>query len=79
MLGFGIGASLPLLAVAYGSRSLFQARRRSLVVLSGKAKPVFGVTLILVALGILSGWDKKVEAAVLHHLPESLVDLTTRY
>ena len=25
MLGFGIGASLPLLAVAYGSRSLFQA------------------------------------------------------
>jgi cytochrome c-type biogenesis protein len=79
MFAFGLGASLPLLAVAYGSRSLFQANRNWLAALSGKAKPVFGVILICAAVGIISGGDKKLEAALLRHLPESWVDLTTRY
>jgi len=79
MLAFGMGTSVPLLAVAYSSRSLFQAKRRWLIALSGKAKPVFGVILIFVAVGIMSGWDKKLEALVLRYLPESWIDLTTRY
>lgn len=79
MFTFGLGASVPLLVVAYGSRSLFQAKSRWLVALSGKAKPIFGAVLIFVAAGIISGGDKKLEAAVLRHLPESWVDLTTGY
>jgi cytochrome c-type biogenesis protein len=79
MLAFGLGASLPLLAVAYGSRSLFQAKRNWLASLPGKAKPIFGVILIVVAVGIISSADKKLEAALLRHLPESWVDLTTRF
>jgi len=79
MFAFGLGVSLPLLAVAYGSRSLFQAKRGSLVALSSKAKPLFGVILIVVAAGILTGLDKRLEAAVLRHLPDSWVGLTTRY
>jgi cytochrome c-type biogenesis protein len=79
MFAFGVGASLPLLAVAYGSRSLFQAKRNWLAELSGKAKPIFGVILIFVAVGIMSGVDKKLETALLRHLPESWVDLTTRF
>lgn len=79
MLAFGLGASLPLLAVAYGSRSLFQANRNWLAAFSGKAKPIFGVVLIMVAIGIISGEDKKLEAALLRHLPDSWVDLTTGY
>jgi len=27
----------------------------------------------------MSGWDKKLEALVLRYLPESWIDLTTRY
>jgi len=79
MFAFGVGASLPLLAVAYGSRSLFQAKKNWLAAFSAKVKPLFGVILILVALGIVSGGDKKLEAALLRHLPESWVDLTTRF
>ena len=79
MFAFGLGASLPLLAVAYGSRSLFQAKRNWLASLSGKAKPVFGVILIIVGVGIIGGLDKELEAALLRHLPESWVDLTTRF
>lgn len=36
-------------------------------------------SLICVAVGIISGGDKKLEAALLRHLPESWVDLTTRF
>jgi cytochrome c biogenesis protein CcdA len=79
ILAFGIGASLPLLAVAYGSRSLFQSNKRWLVVMSGKARLVFGVMIILLAVSILSGWDKKLEAAVLRQTPDSWVDFVTRY
>ncbi len=79
MVVFGLGASLPLLVVAYGSRSFFQTKRRWLIAVSTKAKPVFGMILILVATGILIGWDKKFETAVLNHLPQGWIDLTTRY
>jgi hypothetical protein len=32
-----------------------------------------------VSVGVLSGYDKKLESTVLRHLPDSWVDLTTRY
>jgi cytochrome c biogenesis protein CcdA len=79
MFTFGLGTSVPLLAVAYGSRSLFQAKKGWLVAVSGKAKLIFGVMLIFVAVGIMTGWDKKLEALALRHLPESWIDLTIRY
>ena len=79
MLVFGIGASIPLLALAYGSRSLFQANKGRLVALSRKTKPIFGVMLILVGVCVMTGWDKRVEATVLRQLPVSWIDLTTRY
>lgn len=79
MLVFGLAASLPLLAVAYGARTVFVANRSRLMAISTKAKPVFGVILVLVSVAILSGWDKRVEAAVVSRLPESWVDLTTTF
>lgn len=79
MLVFGLAASLPLLAVAYGARTAFVANRGRLMGLSTKAKPVFGVILVLVSVAILSGWDKRLEAAAVGRLPESWVDLTTKF
>lgn len=79
MLVFGIAASLPLLAVAYGARSLFVANRERLISLSVRAKPVFGALLVLVGGAVLAGWDKQLEAAALKVMPEGWVDLTTRF
>lgn len=79
MMVFGLAATLPLLAVAYGARQAFVANRNRLMALSVKAKPLFGVLLVLVSLAILSGFDKRLEATALNLLPESWVDLTTRY
>ena len=55
------------------------ANRSRLMAISTKAKPVFGVILVLVSVANLSGWDKRVEAAVVSRLPESWVDLTTKF
>ena len=79
MLVFGVAASLPLLAVAYGARTAFLTNRNRLMALSARAKPVFGVILVLVSVSTLFGWDKRIEAAVVSRLPESWVDLTTRF
>lgn len=79
MLIFGLAATIPLLAVAYGARQAFVANRSRLMALSVKAKPLFGVMLVLVSLAILTGLDKMVEATALNVLPDGWVDLTTRF
>lgn len=79
MLVFGLAASLPLLAVAYGARTAFMANRSRLVALSSKAKRLFGVILVLVSVAVLSGWDKQVETAIVGRLPRSWLDLTTKF
>jgi len=79
MLVFGLAATVPLLAVAYGARQVFVANRNRLMALSVKAKPLFGLMLLMVSLAILTGFDKRLEAATLNLLPESWVELTTRF
>lgn len=79
MIVFATGACLPLLAVSYGARAAFIANRDRLIALGQRAKPVFGAVLLVVAAGILSGVDKRIEAAVLDRLPDGWVDLTTKF
>jgi cytochrome c biogenesis protein CcdA len=78
MIVFGIGASLPLLFIAYGSRKLFLEKRSRLMILGQKAKPIFGFLLAVVGIATLTGFDKKAEATLLHVLPQFWVDLITR-
>jgi cytochrome c-type biogenesis protein len=79
MLFFGIGATLPMLALAYGSRQAITARRNRLERMGRVAMPVMGVILIGIALIVLSGLDKQAEAALLDVMPDWLVQLTTRF
>lgn len=79
MLFFGVGASLPLLAIAYGSKQTLKTRRQKLQNLSQVAKPLFGVVLLIVAVLVLSGLDKVIEAAFVQTMPDWLVRLTTQY
>lgn len=79
MLVFGIGACIPLLAIAYGSRHTLRARRDLLLRLGRASKPVLGMLLILAAALVLSGLDKAIEAALVPAMPDWLVGLTTRY
>jgi cytochrome c-type biogenesis protein len=79
MLVFGFAATLPLLAVAYGARRLFMAYRTRLMTWSTRAKPMFGALLVLVSVGILTGWDKQVEGWAVNLMPPGWVNLTVRY
>ncbi len=76
---FGLGAALPLVAVAYASRAGFQRLRDRLLARIDALRHGFAGFLVLVGLAILMGWDKRLEAAVLNGLPDAWIDLSTRF
>ncbi len=73
---FGLGAAVPLVAVAYASRSGF-VRVRDWV-LARIEQVRYGFALLLGAMGIaiLTGGDKWLEAQILNWLPDAWVNLT---
>jgi cytochrome c biogenesis protein CcdA len=79
MLVFSLAASVPLLAVAYGARAAFIANGSRLTALSLRAKPVFGLILVIASAAILIGWDKGAEAAIVNRLPASWVNLISNF
>lgn len=79
MLAFGLGACLPLLALAYGSRHALKARRSALAAFGRMANPALGAVLAVMGLLILLGFDRSLEAALVSRMPDWLLALTTRY
>ena len=76
MLAFGIGVSTVLLALAYGSRELLQARRERLMGWMPWAKPVMGGTLVLVGVAVFFHLDRMIESRLLDLMPYWLIDLS---
>lgn len=76
---FGIGAAIPLVAVAYASRRGFNAARGWVLSRIEGVKKAFGVLILLTGLAILSGADKWLEARVLTLLPDAWVRATTLF
>ncbi|MFN7729806.1 MAG: cytochrome c biogenesis CcdA family protein [Bdellovibrio sp.] len=79
MGAYALGASLPMLLIAYGLRSFFQKFQSKIMNFSEKSKVFLGWALLLTGVAILFGFDKNIEAFLLTHLPESWVDLITKY
>lgn len=76
---FGIGASLPVVALAYVGRGTM-TRMRGTLMQAGKAgKTIMGVVMIALAAMILSGADKPMETWLVDHSPAWLTQLTTRF
>lgn len=76
---FGIGASLPLLAISYGSRQALAARRAAFARLERLARPALGGAVLALGALIALGIDKTVEAALVQAMPEWLVYVTTLF
>lgn len=79
MLAFGIGASAPLLGIAYGARQLFARSREGIIRTGGRGKTILGMILIVVGVFILFGLDKFLETHVLNLLPDWWNDLLSRF
>jgi cytochrome c biogenesis protein CcdA len=73
---FGLGAAIPLVAVAYASRSGFNRVRDWVLARIERVRHGFAVLLGLMGVAILTGGDKWIEARVLQWLPDSWVNLT---
>ncbi|MBK8007090.1 MAG: sulfite exporter TauE/SafE family protein [Rhizobiales bacterium] len=78
MTAFALGAALVLFLVAIGARSL-ATRGGGVVKVAPFAKKIAGGAFLLVAVLMLSGLDKRVEAGLLDLMPDWLVAFTTKY
>lgn len=76
---FGIGAAIPLVAVAYASRQGFSVARGWVLARIDGIKKAFGVLILLTGLAILFGADKWLEAQVVSVLPDAWVRATTLF
>lgn len=73
---FGLGAAIPLVAVAYASRSGFMRARDWVLARIERVRHGFAVLLGGMGIAILTGADKWVEARILAWLPDAWVNLT---
>jgi cytochrome c biogenesis protein CcdA len=79
MAMFGIGAALPIVALAYASRTGMVRARGTLLKTAKAGKTLLGAALLVVAVMVLLGADKRVEAALVDISPDWLTRLTTRF
>ena len=79
MTAFGFGAALPLLALGMLSREALMRWRDRMRAASGPVKQLFGAALVAAGLLVLTGYDKRVEAALVDASPDWLTHLTTRF
>jgi cytochrome c biogenesis protein CcdA len=76
---FGIGAGLPLVLLGLLSRASLMRVRLSLMSAGKFGKGLLGAAFIVIGLAIVSGADKRVEAALVEASPQWLTDLTTSF
>ncbi|MCZ8313620.1 cytochrome c biogenesis protein CcdA [Phreatobacter sp.] len=79
MLAFGLGAGLPLAALGALSRERLLGLRERMMATGQGAKTALGLVVVAVALLVLTGLDKTIEAALVSLSPEWLTALTTRF
>ncbi|MDO8280663.1 MAG: cytochrome c biogenesis CcdA family protein [Burkholderiaceae bacterium] len=80
MMGiFGLGAALPVVALAYVSRGAMLKMRGRLLQAGKSGKMVLGAVMVGLAALILFGADKPLEAWLVDQSPAWLTRLTTRF
>jgi len=79
MCSFALGVSSVILALGYGTREAIRSRQQQLRGLAEKAKPIMGVTFLLVGLMIFFKFHYVIEAWLVDVLPDWFQDLSTTY
>jgi cytochrome c-type biogenesis protein len=79
MVVFGVGAGLPLILLGLLSRATLMRVRANLMSAGKLGKGLLGAAFILIGIAIVSGADKRVEAALVEVSPPWLTDLTTSF
>lgn len=77
MLAFGLGISAVLLVIAFAARSVLARWRGRLMMAGGRGKAILGGLLLMIGVFILTGFDRKIEAFALDHLPDQVTEWST--
>ena len=78
MLVFSVGAVVPVLALAYGSRRALGTHVAALARVGRIGKPIMGAMLLMVGVLAFTRTDKTIEAWMVGRMPDWLIGLTTR-
>ena len=76
---FGLGAAIPLVAVAYASRRGFASVRDKVLAHGDRVKKAFGGLIFAAGLAIATGADKWLEAQIVAMLPDAWLRVTTLF
>lgn len=76
MLFFAFGVSTLILGLAYGTRGAIGRHNALLRSLAIKARPILGLTFVLVGTALLLNWHHVIEAWLIGALPAWLIDLS---
>jgi cytochrome c biogenesis protein CcdA len=79
MVVFGVGAALPLILLGLLSRATLMRVRSSLMSAGKLGKALLGAAFIVIGVAIVSGADKRIEAALVEASPQWLTELTTSF
>ncbi len=79
MLSFGLGISTVIIALGYGTQEAIKRRQASMRGLASRAKPIMGITFILVGLMIFFKFHHVIEAWLVMVLPDWFQDLSTNF
>ena len=79
MVVFGVGAALPLILLGLLSRASLMHVRSSLMSAGKLGKALLGAAFIVIGVSIVSGADKRIEAALVDASPQWLTELTTSF
>lgn len=79
MVAFGIGALLPLVALAFASRAITARFRSRLADVARRGRFLLGGILVVMGVLVLTGIDRRIEAFLLDLSPDWLVRATTQF
>ena len=79
MLLFGLGAALPLIVLGELSRPALMRLRARMLSTGKLGKALLGGAFLIIGIAIVSGADKRIEAALVESSPQWLTDLTTAF
>ncbi|NEX60075.1 cytochrome c biogenesis CcdA family protein [Noviherbaspirillum galbum] len=76
---FGVGAAMPVIGLAYLSRTALMRSRGKLMQAGKTGKLLMGAVMLAISIMILSGADKPVETWLVENSPAWLTAMTTRF
>jgi cytochrome c-type biogenesis protein len=79
MTSFAAGISTIIIALAYGAREAIRKRQANMRAIAEKAKPIMGITFLLVGLIIFFKWHQVIEGWLLDRMPYWLQDLSVLF